>query len=253
MGIPLHVHSSFSPLSGLCHPEEIVEFALKNGIKSIAITETNGFYGLHFFLQAAREKGIMPLVGAEVKFLDFRLVVICSSKIGYEKLCSLISLINFEKIDEESFFLYLSEMSADVVVFSDHRELLFKISNSFSKNRIYFEISPGFFNHSDVIWARKAGIELLATTRARYIDPKDHYSYLLISAIKQNKTLSSIKLNDYNESCRLYNPLDFSNLFTPYPEAIKNTYKVAEICRFDMSQQSIIFPEFNNLDSSECW
>ena len=247
MGIPLHVHSSFSPLDGLCHPEEIVEFAKKNGLRFIAITETNGFFGLQFFLQAAREKGIIPLVGAQLKFLDFRLVVLCSSKAGYEKLCTLISLINFEKIDKELFFQHLEAMAPDVVLFSDNKQLLSKISNYFAKDRLYFEISPGFFDHSDVSWARNMGLELLATTRARYIDPKDHLRYLLVCAIRLNKTLSSIQLHDYNESCRLYSPKDFYNLFTPYPQAVKNTYKVAEICQFEMGEQAIVFPKFNNL------
>ncbi len=252
MGIPLHVHSSFSPLDGLCHPQEIVDFAQKNGLRFIAITDTNGFYGLQFFLQAASEKGIIPLVGAQLKFLDFRLVVLCSSKTGYEKLCALISLINFEKIDEESFLAHLEAMALDIVLFSDNKKLLSKISDSFARDRIYFEISPGFFDHSDVSWARNIGIELLATTRARYIDPKDHLRYRLVCAIRLNKTLSSINLYDYNESCRLYSPKDFYNLFTPYPEAVKNTYKVAEICQFEMREQAIVFPKFNNLESSEC-
>ncbi|MFI5391679.1 MAG: PHP domain-containing protein, partial [Bacteriovoracales bacterium] len=91
MGIPLHVHSSFSPLGGLCHIDEILDFAKKNGIKTLALTETNGFYGLQFFLQMAKEYGIIPLIGAEVKFLDFRLVIICSNNYGYEKLSTLIS------------------------------------------------------------------------------------------------------------------------------------------------------------------
>jgi DNA-directed DNA polymerase III PolC len=252
MGIPLHVHSSFSPLGGLCHIDEILDFAKKNGIKTLALTETNGFYGLQFFLQMAKEYGIIPLIGAEVKFLDFRLVIICSNNYGYEKLSTLISLINFKKIDEESFFIHLCEMSGDVVLFSDNKELLSKIFSSFSSERIYFEISPGFFNHQDVLWAKKLEIKILATTRARYIKASDHFSYLLISAIKGNKTLSSIKLDDYNESCRLYSPKEFYNLFTQYPEAVENTYKVAEICHFYMNGENIIFPKFDNLDSIEC-
>ncbi len=252
MGIPLHVHSSFSPLEGLCHIDEILEFAKKNNIKTLALTETNGFYGLQFFLQSAKEKGIIPLIGAEIKFLDYRLVVICSSKYGYEKLSTLISLINFNKIDRKDFNSYLCEISNDVVLFSDHKELLSEIFGSFSHDRIYFEISPGFFNHQDVLWAREKGIGLLATTRARYINPDDHFSYMLISAIRENKTLSSIRLDNYNEYCRLYPPSEFYNLFTQYIDAIENTYKVAEICHFDVTEPSIIFPRFNNLDPEEC-
>ena len=33
----------------------------------LALTDTNGLYGLIFFLQAAKEAGIRPIVGVEVR------------------------------------------------------------------------------------------------------------------------------------------------------------------------------------------
>ena len=121
--IPLHVHSSYSPLAGLCHPKELCQWAQENALKALAITDTNGFYGLHFFLQAAKEHNIRPIIGSEVVFENYRIVALCLSERGYEKICSLISKIQLEKIDREIFISSLKSFKDDVAVFTDQKRL----------------------------------------------------------------------------------------------------------------------------------
>ncbi|TDJ07003.1 MAG: DNA polymerase III subunit alpha, partial [Deltaproteobacteria bacterium] len=247
--IPLHVHSSYSPLAGLCHPKELCQWAFENALEALAITDTNGFYGLHFFLQAAKEHNIRPIIGLELIFENYRLVALCLTERGYEKLCSLISKIQLGKIDSDIFLSSLKNLGADAAVFTDQKDTLLELREL---PHLYFEISPGFFNHQDVLWARNLKIPLLPTTRARYIDPKDHFYFLLIQAIKENKTLSSLEITGYNQYCRLYSSLESSRLFTPYLDSIKNTYKLARMCWSPPKYFPIIFPKFEGMDTGEC-
>jgi DNA polymerase III alpha subunit len=61
--IHLNVHSHYSKGWGVGTIEELCQAARDRGIKKLALTDTNGLYGLVFFVQTAREMGIEPIVG----------------------------------------------------------------------------------------------------------------------------------------------------------------------------------------------
>ncbi|MEV7629858.1 error-prone DNA polymerase [Actinoplanes sp. NPDC089786] len=62
----LHCHSNFSFLDGASHPEELAEEASRLGLKGLAVTDHDGFYGVVRFSEAARELGLPTIVGAEL-------------------------------------------------------------------------------------------------------------------------------------------------------------------------------------------
>ena len=61
----LHVHSEFSLLDGLGRITELVDTAAQLGMDSMAITDHGALYGAVAFHQAARSKGIKPIIGVE--------------------------------------------------------------------------------------------------------------------------------------------------------------------------------------------
>ncbi len=62
----LHAHTSFSFLDGAAQPEEMVEQAHALGLKALAVTDHNGFYGVVRFAEAALELGVPTVFGAEL-------------------------------------------------------------------------------------------------------------------------------------------------------------------------------------------
>src|SRR5436190_15756364 len=68
----LHCHSNFSFLDGTSDPEELVERAAELGLSALALTDTNGLYGIVRFAAAlkacAERAGKAPwaIVGAEL-------------------------------------------------------------------------------------------------------------------------------------------------------------------------------------------
>ncbi|MCP4087781.1 MAG: error-prone DNA polymerase [Actinomycetia bacterium] len=62
----LHCHSNFSFLDGASHPEELVEEAVRLGLRALALTDHNGFYGVVRFAEAARELGLPTVFGTEL-------------------------------------------------------------------------------------------------------------------------------------------------------------------------------------------
>ena len=63
---PLWCKSNFSFLEGASHAEELVEEAHRLGLRSIAITDRDGVYGLVRAHTKAKELGIQVLNGAQL-------------------------------------------------------------------------------------------------------------------------------------------------------------------------------------------
>lgn len=62
----LHAHSAFSFLDGAANPEELVEEAVRLGLRAIALTDHDGLYGVVRFAEAARELDMATVFGAEL-------------------------------------------------------------------------------------------------------------------------------------------------------------------------------------------
>jgi len=80
--IPLVVHSAYSLLWGVPTPRRLVERAAEAGIHALALTDRNGLYGLPVFLRECRERGVRPIVGAELAAGWGRVVVIVRDRGG---------------------------------------------------------------------------------------------------------------------------------------------------------------------------
>ena len=65
--VHLHVHSHYSMMWGVSSVKTLCKKAAEAGCEYLAITDTNGLYGLIHFLEAARQYGIRPIVGANLQ------------------------------------------------------------------------------------------------------------------------------------------------------------------------------------------
>ena len=82
----LHAHSAFSFLDGASTPEELVAEAARLGLRAIALTDHDGFYGVVRFAEAARELGMRTVFGAELSLGDAHLLVLARGPEGYRRL-----------------------------------------------------------------------------------------------------------------------------------------------------------------------
>ncbi len=62
----LHTHSAFSFLDGASTPEELIEEAVRQDLRAIALTDHNGLYGAVRFAEAAAELDMRTVFGAEL-------------------------------------------------------------------------------------------------------------------------------------------------------------------------------------------
>jgi DNA polymerase-4 len=88
--LQLNVKSCFSFMDSLLRPEDIVRLAAERGAKAVAMTDPN-LHGAVEFCSAAKEAGIKPVVGAEVKIGGIWYLAYVENAEGYRNLCALLS------------------------------------------------------------------------------------------------------------------------------------------------------------------
>jgi error-prone DNA polymerase len=96
--VPLWCKSHFSFLEGASSPEELVEQAHALGIKALALTDRDGFFGAVRAAVAARKVGLKLIYGTEVSLDDGScIVMLAQNRLGYGNLCRLISVARADK------------------------------------------------------------------------------------------------------------------------------------------------------------
>ncbi len=129
----LHLHTEYSLLDGACDVYKLVDRVAGLGQKSVAMTDHGNIYGAVHFFNAAKEKGIKPILGCELyvcKAEDHRaetpndkynhLLVLAENEEGYRNLIRLTSeasLHGFYRHPRVS-KKYLAENSKGLIGFS---------------------------------------------------------------------------------------------------------------------------------------
>ena len=89
----LHCVSNFTFLRGASHPEELVHRAAALGYSALALTDECSLAGVVRAHVAARESGLLLVIGSEVRLKDGpKLVLLATDRSGYGHLSELITL-----------------------------------------------------------------------------------------------------------------------------------------------------------------
>ncbi|MEO6874504.1 MAG: DNA polymerase III subunit alpha [Opitutaceae bacterium] len=106
--VHLHVHSDYSLLDGACRIDRLMDRAVELGMPAIALTDHGNLYGAIEFYNAAKSKGIKPLIGCELYLVEtsrlekhgrsdddgktiFHLGLLAKNLTGYQNLLKLVS------------------------------------------------------------------------------------------------------------------------------------------------------------------
>ncbi|MBW1714541.1 MAG: DNA polymerase III subunit alpha [Deltaproteobacteria bacterium] len=249
--VHLNVHSHYSRGWGIGTIEELCQSAKNQGMDKLALTDTNGLYGLVFFIQTASEVGIQPIVGSELTTDEHRAVLLVRNHEGYANLCRIIS----DRHCHQDFDLIKSvkERREGLIIFSDDSTLL-KALKKDSKDDLFVEMSPGYNMANCYAFSRKSGIPPLATNRVYLIREDQFPLHRILRAVALNSKLSRLRCEDI---CREHNFLNAAqsmiDQFPHAPLAIRNTLEVAERCLMSWDFDRIIFPRFKQMTDREAY
>jgi error-prone DNA polymerase len=238
-------------MGGLNSPEELCIASLESGANAIALTDTNGLYGVPEFLEAARNIGIKAVIGTEIRRDDFSFIILVKNQEGYKDLCRYLTKFHMEELNLEQSIDELSQ-SRDLIFISFHKKFILGMHEAGVRD-LFFELTLGFFVHRDYLWAKSHGISSIANNKVHYLDKENHECYQLIRAIDQNSTLDEIDTSGYhNKDCYLQDRDKFEREFSLYPIAIKNAKKILDNLSSEWFSSEPISPGYNGLSEKDC-
>ena len=89
--VHLRLHSEFSVVDGTNRIDDVVNRAAQDGQPALAITDLNNLFGAVKHYKESRGKGVKPLIGADVQFVNGRLLLLVQNHQGYLNLCELLA------------------------------------------------------------------------------------------------------------------------------------------------------------------
>ena len=281
--VHLHVHSEYSLLDAMCRIPELVEEAVRQGMRALALTDHGVLSGAIKFYQAAKEAGIKPILGAELyvahgsrfahdPLLDrspYHLVVLAQNEEGWRNLIVLVNRAHTEgfyykpRVDLE----LLSQHSAGLIALSacesgEIQRLLLQDRIQEAKKaagrlkeifpgRFYIELQDhGLERSKDLIkkqlaLARALDLPIVATADVHYIGPEDREPHQVLINIQAGKKLSEpdARAMDGNDY-HFLSPAEIAEKFRELPEALENTVLIAESCELTLAFGQKLLPRF---------
>ena len=106
MYTPLNIKTNNTLLSSLIKIDDLIEFAIKNNLKSLTITDNN-MYGVMEFYHKCLNNNIKPIVGLDAIIDKYNIILYCMNYNGYKNLLRLATqmsenAINFEVLKKYS-------------------------------------------------------------------------------------------------------------------------------------------------------
>jgi error-prone DNA polymerase len=256
----LCVRSHYSLMRGTAAPEELGAAAVRMGIDTLALTDTDGVYGLVRFWEVAKAAGIRPILGAEVRARDASAICLVETDAGYANLCRLLS----RKHREPDFRLATGFDRQGLVILASSAPLLRALAAQSGTADLYLALSAGhdpananrsgpFPSSGSLSRLREAkalGIRPVAAGDVHFLAPADWEMHRLLRAIALNTTRDRVPAAELaSRSAWLKPPAEMDRLFSFCPEAVESTAHLAERCAREVPPWGrLVFPRFEGRD-----
>jgi DNA polymerase III subunit alpha len=283
--VHLHLHTDYSLLDGACEIGKLMDRAVELNMPAVAMTDHGNMFGAVKFYEAAKKKGIKPIIGCEVYVAPAsrfdratdtdrpnHLVLLCENEAGYRNLVKLASSAYIEgfyykpRIDKDLLarhsegLIGLSaclrgEVAASLM--SDRYEVARKsahdLSDIFGKGNFFLEMQDQGMeeekriNPMMVRLSKETGIDLVVTNDCHYIEAGDARAQEVLVCIQTGKTMSDTNRMKFRTNEFYFKTYDeMAAVFAnDVPEALARTLQIAERCNLKLDTKEHVFPHFD--------
>ncbi|MGH9604222.1 MAG: DNA polymerase III subunit alpha [Terracidiphilus sp.] len=279
----LHLHTEYSLLDGACDVYKLVDRVAALGQKSVAMTDHGNIYGAVHFFNAAKAKGVKPILGCELyvcKNEDHRapaqgddynhLLVLAQDEEGYRNLIRLTSeasLHGFYRKPRVS-KKYLAEHAKGLIGFSGClsgelcEELLAgryekgkaaaaQYQDIFGRGNFYLEIQDQGLEQERKIQAdlfrleKELEIPLVLTNDSHYLCGEDSHAHDVMLCVQTGAKIHDADRMRFDSDQFFVKSADeMARLFPDAPGVMARTMEIAERCNFKLHPVENPFPEF---------
>ena len=264
----LHLHNEYSLLDSPLKLNALIDFAEEKGVKCLATTNHGNADDSVKLTQKCQEKGIHPIIGAELYIIHDgleqkkrerrHLVVLVKEEKGFKNLMSMLTEANlshfYYKPQIPLSFLYkhleglvvLSACSGGVLSWPDGEEVCANLLDLKGED-FYLEAMPfeeatfrQYFKKVSAV-SDKLGIPLVATNDVHYLEPEGwqlHQVLINIGAKRRlkdpNRRVYDVKDLYFKTEKEMRMGFKEQDIFSRQQvnSAIENAYKIAESCKF---------------------
>ena len=272
--------SSFTLLESPTKVKNLAENAKKKGYSAIALTDINITYGLVDFYKAAKDTGIKPLLGMQLRInglIDeankYDLIVIAKDDQGYKNILRLSSAVNLltENGEKENVLTFedLKKYFGHLILITPsnlHSELkmlqtnnpkmganyLRKLQDSLpSSSSMYLGVYADSGQQEYINYIRSLATQfslpLTAVEDGQYLNRNEQFLRRTLQAIKTNTHLENIEqLAKQTGSHYLKNSEELQVSYRKFDieDALKNAEEIGEICTAEIKFQDPQLPKF---------
>ena len=254
----LAVTTNYSFLHGASHPHELVREAHALGLSAIGIADRNSVAGVVRAHVEATECGLRLLVGTRLVFSDDTPDILAypRDRAAWGRLCRLLTLGN-RRAEKGDCILRLDDLVEHVeglqLILMPPRPALEQAQATLRRlPRDQLWLGATIHHRGDdqrhlrrlEAFAQKNGVPMVAVGDALYHTPARRPLQDVLACIREHTTLDRAGFHlEANAERHLKPPAEMARLFRRHPQAIAETIRFAETCRFSLNDLRYEYPE----------
>ena len=218
--------SAYSLLYGIHKPHKLLDRAAVKGAKVVSICDLNNLYGVHAFIEAAKERNIRPVIGTALTMSNEKIVYcFVENRAGFGRLCEILTERNKDK---ERFdpLPFLLEDAAGLVLASADALALECLAGRVK--RLYAAVTPTDIRAVEK--SRKLGVPLAFLDNSLFLDEGDFAVHRVVRAIGLLKTVGNLAAGDTANKGRILRASgELPGCLLTWSEAYEGTEEIAEL------------------------
>ena len=282
MFVHLHLHTEYSLLDGLCKIPALMERVRELGQEAVALTDHGVLYGAVQFYKEARSRGIRPIIGVEGYLAQgsrhsrdpadkqpYHITLLARDRQGYRNLIQLVTRAHLEgffyrpRMDRELLEQYCEGLIAlsgchsgpiPRLLMADRYQEAVATARYFRElfdGRFYIEVQRHAIDEEEELLrrllrlARELDIPVVATNDVHYIRQEDWALQDVRLCISTGSTLDEegrMRMAGDSSSYYVKSEEEMRLLFPDLPEAIDNTWRIAQQCELELEFGQLHIP-----------
>ncbi len=275
--VHLNLHSEYAIVDSTVRIQPLMQRLKDMDMPAVAVTDTNNLFAAVKVFKAAKNAGIKPIIGADVRLSHGQdaaqfseATLLCMDRSGYRNLCKLLSkaqknvnaqghavvMKSWLQTNNEGLLLLLDSVHSELgaLLLEDKQDaaldVLLEWKNCFT-DRVYVAIArigranEARINSIAIYMAAHQGVPLVASGRVRYLDDDEFSVHEARICINQGHILADPgRPRLYTEQQHLASPAEMAKRFSDFPVMLENTVEIARRCNFEFNFSDYYLPEF---------
>jgi DNA polymerase-3 subunit alpha/error-prone DNA polymerase len=242
----LGLRSCYSLLYGTRRPEEIAAKAREFGASAIAITDKDNIYGVHAQLEAVKEAGLRPIIGAELSDNPSlrragSVYAFVKDRRGFSRLSEILTKRK-RHIEDFDLRKMLCADSRGLILACAEPDILNALGGRVTS--LYAALTPQSIRALGP--AKSLTLPLCFIDDATFFGAEDRAMHAALRAMALRKTVGSLEAKDQAapETEIFQAPAALEKKFLSWPEAFRGTEEIAAACAFNEIFEGFVFPDY---------